>query len=91
MKSSIFNFDVQTGSDPVKTTDPDPQPCLCRCKDGPLYDTNRHIDDYAVVGLRTLALGIKQLSEASFSLQLLIHSGSAAATSLGFLDPIIKL
>ena len=34
-----------------------------RCVMGPTYETNRHIDEYALVGLRTLAVAIKELSE----------------------------
>ena len=36
---------------------------MFRCKEGPLCDTNKHIDDYALVGLRTLAIAIRVLSE----------------------------
>ena len=36
---------------------------LYRCKEGPMFDTNKHIDEYALVGLRTLAIAIRVLSE----------------------------
>jgi len=34
-----------------------------RCSEGPLHETNQHIDGYAAVGLRTLAVGMRELTE----------------------------
>ena len=35
---------------------------LPRCVTGPIDATNKHIDEYALVGLRTLAIAVKELS-----------------------------
>ena len=35
---------------------------LPRCISGPINATNKHIDEYALVGLRTLAIGVKELT-----------------------------
>ena len=35
---------------------------LPRCVTGPINATNKHIDEYALVGLRTLAIAVKELS-----------------------------
>ena len=37
---------------------------VVRCREGPLRETNHHIDEYALVGLRTLAIGTKELSDS---------------------------
>ena len=37
---------------------------VLRCREGPLRETNHHIDEYALVGLRTLAIGTKELSDS---------------------------
>jgi hypothetical protein len=42
-------------------------PSFFRCREGPLRETNRHIDEYALEGLRTLAIGSRELSDSDLA------------------------
>ena len=40
---------------------------LPRCVEGPVVETNRHIDEYALVGLRTLAVAVRELDDETYA------------------------
>ena len=41
---------------------------LDRCTDGPFLETNQHIDEYALVGLRTLAVATRHITNQEYDM-----------------------
>ena len=39
---------------------------IFRCIEGPFVETSSHIDEYALVGLRTLAIASRELSQRQY-------------------------
>ena len=39
---------------------------IFRCIEGPFVESNKHIDEYALVGLRTLAIATRELSQRQY-------------------------